>query len=107
LIGMQAMLGQEPPIHLRSTTDSSPSELRHVPGDELAAGPALARHRHVDNVGVDSPAIFRRVTHVEAQVATHLENYKASGAELVMGSGRFVAPKTIEVKSTRRRPGIH
>jgi pyruvate/2-oxoglutarate dehydrogenase complex dihydrolipoamide dehydrogenase (E3) component len=34
---------------------------------------------------------------VEAQVAAHLQNYKASGAELIMGSGRFVAPKTIEV----------
>src|SRR5262249_9719951 len=32
-----------------------------------------------------------------AQVAKHLENYKASRAELIMGSGRFVAPKTIEV----------
>ena len=27
----------------------------------------------------------------------HLANFKASGAELVMGSGRFVGPKTIEV----------
>jgi hypothetical protein len=27
----------------------------------------------------------------------HLENYKTSGAELIMGSGRFVAPKTLEV----------
>ena len=34
---------------------------------------------------------------VEALVATHLQNYKASGAELIMGSGRFVAPKTLEV----------
>src|SRR6516165_10662494 len=34
---------------------------------------------------------------VAAQVAKHLENYKASGAELIMGSGRFVAPRTIEV----------
>jgi len=34
---------------------------------------------------------------VAAQVALHLENYKASGAELIMGSGRFVAPKTIDV----------
>jgi pyruvate/2-oxoglutarate dehydrogenase complex dihydrolipoamide dehydrogenase (E3) component len=34
---------------------------------------------------------------VAAQVAKHLENYKASGAELIMGSGRFVAPKMIEV----------
>jgi len=34
---------------------------------------------------------------VEAQVAAHLRNYKASGTELVMGSARFVAPKTLEV----------
>src|SRR6478735_3118605 len=34
---------------------------------------------------------------VEAQVTAHVQNYKASGAELIMGSGRFVAPKTIEV----------
>src|SRR5262245_6728179 len=35
---------------------------------------------------------------VAAQVEQHLKNYKASGAELIMGSGRFVAPKTIEVQ---------
>jgi pyruvate/2-oxoglutarate dehydrogenase complex dihydrolipoamide dehydrogenase (E3) component len=34
---------------------------------------------------------------VEAQVAAHLHNYKTSGAELIMGTGRFVAPKTLEV----------
>ena len=34
---------------------------------------------------------------VAAQVAAHLQNYKASGAELIMGSGRFVGPKTLEV----------
>jgi pyruvate/2-oxoglutarate dehydrogenase complex dihydrolipoamide dehydrogenase (E3) component len=34
---------------------------------------------------------------VERQVAKHLEIYRASGAELIMGSGRFVAPKTLEV----------
>jgi pyruvate/2-oxoglutarate dehydrogenase complex dihydrolipoamide dehydrogenase (E3) component len=35
---------------------------------------------------------------VEAEVAAHLEAYKASGAELIMGTGRFVAPKTVEVR---------
>ena len=34
---------------------------------------------------------------VQAQVDAHLRNYKASGAELIMGEGRFVAPKTLEV----------
>src|SRR6202041_1489581 len=28
----------------------------------------------------------------------YLENYKATGAEFVIGDGRFVAPRTIEVK---------
>jgi len=27
----------------------------------------------------------------------HLEKYEASGAELIMGTGRFIAPKTVEV----------
>jgi len=35
---------------------------------------------------------------VDAEVAAHLANYKASGAELIMGRGRFVAPKTVEVR---------
>jgi pyruvate/2-oxoglutarate dehydrogenase complex dihydrolipoamide dehydrogenase (E3) component len=35
---------------------------------------------------------------VDRQIAAHLQNYKESGTELVMGSGRFVAPKTLEVR---------
>jgi pyruvate/2-oxoglutarate dehydrogenase complex dihydrolipoamide dehydrogenase (E3) component len=35
---------------------------------------------------------------VEGMIALALEEYKASGAELIMGSGRFVAPKTLEVE---------
>ena len=35
---------------------------------------------------------------VEGEIAVHLQNYKASGAELIMGDGRFVAPKTLEVR---------
>jgi pyruvate/2-oxoglutarate dehydrogenase complex dihydrolipoamide dehydrogenase (E3) component len=35
---------------------------------------------------------------VDGLVAMHLELYKASGAELIIGTGRFVAPKTLEVK---------
>jgi pyruvate/2-oxoglutarate dehydrogenase complex dihydrolipoamide dehydrogenase (E3) component len=34
---------------------------------------------------------------VEREIAFHLDRYKSTGAELIMGSGRFVAPKTIEV----------
>jgi pyruvate/2-oxoglutarate dehydrogenase complex dihydrolipoamide dehydrogenase (E3) component len=34
---------------------------------------------------------------VDRLVAAHLKNYKESGAELIMGEGRFVAPKTLDV----------
>ena len=34
---------------------------------------------------------------VNREIELHLQNYRASGAELIMGSGRFVAPRTIEV----------
>jgi pyruvate/2-oxoglutarate dehydrogenase complex dihydrolipoamide dehydrogenase (E3) component len=35
---------------------------------------------------------------VEGMRTIHLERYKASGAELIMGAGHFVAPKTLEVR---------
>src|SRR5690242_20639867 len=35
---------------------------------------------------------------VEGLVALHLDLYRQSGAELIMGDGRFVAPKTLEVR---------
>src|SRR5204863_10061627 len=37
---------------------------------------------------------------VAGLVDVHMDNYKKSGAELVMGSGRFIGPKTIEVTSS-------
>jgi pyruvate/2-oxoglutarate dehydrogenase complex dihydrolipoamide dehydrogenase (E3) component len=35
---------------------------------------------------------------VAREIEFHLQNYKASGAELIMGTGRFVGPKTLEVR---------
>lgn len=35
---------------------------------------------------------------VEREIALHLQNYKATGAELIMGSGHFVAEKALEVR---------
>jgi len=35
---------------------------------------------------------------VDRQIAAHLQNYHTSGAELIMGTGNFVAPKTLEVR---------
>src|SRR5260370_19144651 len=35
---------------------------------------------------------------VNREIDFHLKSYKTSGAELIMGPGRFVAPKTLEVR---------
>jgi pyruvate/2-oxoglutarate dehydrogenase complex dihydrolipoamide dehydrogenase (E3) component len=39
----------------------------------------------------------RKQEMIDREIAFHLNAYKTSGAELIMGSGRFIAPKTIEV----------
>jgi pyruvate/2-oxoglutarate dehydrogenase complex dihydrolipoamide dehydrogenase (E3) component len=49
-------------------------------------------------VAVDMETVRRRKREmVERQLALHLQIYRASGADLIMGEGRFVAPKTLEV----------
>ena len=35
---------------------------------------------------------------VQREIDFHLQTYKATGTELIMGSGRFVSPKTLEVR---------
>jgi pyruvate/2-oxoglutarate dehydrogenase complex dihydrolipoamide dehydrogenase (E3) component len=42
--------------------------------------------------------LARKRDMVNGLIALHLDLYKASGAELIMGTGRFTAPKTIEVR---------
>jgi pyruvate/2-oxoglutarate dehydrogenase complex dihydrolipoamide dehydrogenase (E3) component len=51
-----------------------------------------------DNWRVDMTGVRdRKRKMVQGLVEMHLANFKASGAELVIGSGRFTGPKTIEV----------
>src|SRR5215471_13146060 len=50
-------------------------------------------------VAIDMAKVRQRKREmVEHEIAAHLENYKRSGTELIMGTGRFVAPKTLEVR---------
>jgi hypothetical protein len=50
------------------------------------------------SVSVEMATVLRRKREmVERQIARHLSSYKSSGAELIMGSGHFVAPKTLKV----------
>ncbi|WP_158929153.1 mercuric reductase [Acidisphaera sp. S103] len=51
------------------------------------------------SVAIDMATVRRRKREmVEHEVALHLENYRQSGAELIMGSGRLIGPKTVEVQ---------
>ena len=51
-----------------------------------------------DNWRVNMSSVRDRKRHmVDGLVDMHLTNFKASGAELLIGSGRFTGPKTIEV----------
>ena len=50
------------------------------------------------SVQVDMPAVARRKKQmVDGLIEIHLANYKASGAELVMGEAQFTGPKTVRV----------
>jgi pyruvate/2-oxoglutarate dehydrogenase complex dihydrolipoamide dehydrogenase (E3) component len=52
-----------------------------------------------ENVRINMAAVRERKRKmVQHLVDIHLDNYKKSGAELVMGTGYFVGPKTLEVK---------
>jgi pyruvate/2-oxoglutarate dehydrogenase complex dihydrolipoamide dehydrogenase (E3) component len=51
------------------------------------------------SVTVDMAKVRQRKREmVEGLIALHLDLYQKSGTELIMGDGRFVAPKTLEVR---------
>jgi pyruvate/2-oxoglutarate dehydrogenase complex dihydrolipoamide dehydrogenase (E3) component len=51
-----------------------------------------------DNCRIDMTVVRdRKRKMVDGLVEMHLANFKASGAQLLTGSGRFTAPKTIEI----------
>jgi pyruvate/2-oxoglutarate dehydrogenase complex dihydrolipoamide dehydrogenase (E3) component len=52
-----------------------------------------------ENVRIDMRVVRQRKRKmVQNLVDIHLDNYKKSGAELVMATGRFIAPRTIEAE---------
>ena len=51
------------------------------------------------SVAVDMAKVRQRKRDmVDGLIALHLDLYRKSGAELIMGDGKFVAPKTLEVR---------
>ena len=64
----------------------------------------LARHGEQFGVATGSVATDMATVRgckrdmVRREVDLHLQNFAATGAELIVGDGRFVAPKTLEVR---------
>jgi pyruvate/2-oxoglutarate dehydrogenase complex dihydrolipoamide dehydrogenase (E3) component len=62
--------------------------------------------QHADRFGIVTGStatdmkqvLARKRGMVDDLIAIHLDRYKASGAELIMGTGRFIASKTIKVE---------
>jgi pyruvate/2-oxoglutarate dehydrogenase complex dihydrolipoamide dehydrogenase (E3) component len=51
-----------------------------------------------DNFRIDMSGVRdRKRQMVDGLIRTHVDNFKASGAELILGSARFIASKTLEV----------
>src|ERR1700704_251446 len=63
----------------------------------IATGPV-----RIDMSGVRA----RKRQMVDGLVNLHLDRYKASGADLILGEARFVAPRTVEGKMQDRTLGI-
>jgi pyruvate/2-oxoglutarate dehydrogenase complex dihydrolipoamide dehydrogenase (E3) component len=64
------------------------------------------------SVTTDMATVVRRKrAMVSHEVDLHLQNFRATGTELIVGDGRFVAPKTLEVRlndgGTRALAGDH
>src|ERR1700722_772322 len=62
---------------------------RHAAEFGIATGPVT-----IEMTGVRA----RKRKMVESEIQHHLDRYKASGAQLIMGEARFIAPRTVEVK---------
>ena len=48
----------------------------------------------------------RKRNMVEGEIALHVHLYQTTGGELIMGTGRFVAPKTLEVRLNDSGTGV-
>ena len=74
--------------------------------NEIYSAKAAHLVRHAAQFGITTGPVSvdmakvrqRKRAMVENSVAAHLDAYRQSGVELILGDGRFVAPKTLEVK---------
>src|SRR6516164_3328038 len=74
--------------------------------NEIHSAKVASLVRHGARYGVKTECVAidmttvrdRKRAMVDQNIAAHLRIFESSGAELIMGSGRFVAPKTLEIQ---------
>ena len=87
---------------LLSKHELSAQQKRHLERKGRRSGPPRSRFGTVTGSShTDMKRLLaRKRAMVDSLIAIHLDKYKASGAELIMGMGRFIGPKTIEATLT-------
>ena len=76
-----------------SKNELASAHVAHVARHAAESGTKTGR------VAIDMVTVRQRKRDmVDRQVAAHLRTYKDTGVDLILGSGRFVAPKTLEVR---------
>ncbi|MBN9522716.1 FAD-dependent oxidoreductase [bacterium] len=98
-----ASKGQRVAVVERKYVGGSCPNIACLPSKNVVHSAKVASYLRREEFGVRGGSIdmaavrARKRKMVDGLVAVHLEKYRENGAELVMGSGRFVAPKTVEV----------
>ena len=95
--------GQRAAVVERKYVGGSCPNIACLPSKNVVHSAKVASYLRREEFGVRGGSIDmaavrdRRRKMVDGLVAIHLDKYKESGAELIMGSGRFVGPRTVEV----------
>jgi pyruvate/2-oxoglutarate dehydrogenase complex dihydrolipoamide dehydrogenase (E3) component len=98
-----ASKGQKSAVVERKYVGGSCPNIACLPSKNVVHSAKVASYLSREEFGVrggsvDMAAVRdRKRKMVDGLVAVHLQKYEESGAELVMGSGRFVGPRTVEV----------
>ena len=103
----QAKSGRRTAVVERKWIGSSCPNINCMPSkNEIWSAKVADLLRHAAKFGLVTSSVEtdmvrvrqRKREMVDGMIAIHLERYKASGAELIMGAACFVAPKTVEVR---------
>src|SRR6201982_1904997 len=99
-------VGQRPAVLERQLIGGSCPNIACLPSKNIVHSAKVASFaRRAPEFGLELGSLTidmaggqrRKRKMVEEEIHGHLNLYKASGAELIMGSARFTAPRTVEV----------